>query len=74
MDGAAAGMWAVYATMLGYLGGATFQHSVWKPLAVALGIGAVAGLALEGYRRVQRRRGKDILGADVEGGKTGKAA
>lgn len=59
-------LWALYASLLGYLGGSTFQHSVWKPLAASLaGAGAVA-LAIEVWRRLQRRRGKDVLGDPVQ--------
>jgi membrane-associated protein len=61
-DAAAAIAWAVYASMLGYIGGASFQHSFWKPMLAALAVGAALGLIAEGYRRVQKRRGRDFLG------------
>ena len=50
--------------MVGYAGGASFEHSLWKPLALALGIAALLGLAVEGYRRVQKRRGREILSGE----------
>src|SRR4051795_1828954 len=50
-DAIAAGVWAVYATGLGYLGGETFRHSVWKPLLVALVFAAIVTVAGEIYRR-----------------------
>jgi len=65
-DACAAVMWAVYAGMLGYLGGATFRHSLWKPLLIAFGIATLVGLGAEVYRRVQKRRGKDVLGDPLE--------
>src|SRR4051794_16271857 len=50
-DAIAAGAWAVYATGLGYLGGGTFRHSVWKPLLVARVSPAIVPAAGEIYRR-----------------------
>ncbi len=59
-------LWALYASMLGYLGGSTFQASVWKPLAASLAAAAALALAIEAWRRLQRRRGKDLLGDPVQ--------
>ena len=64
-DAAAAVAWAIYATVLGYVGGSAFSHSLWEPLLISLVVGAVLGLLAEGYRRVQRRRGRDILGDEL---------
>lgn len=61
-DAGAALLWAVYASMLGYVGGATFKDSEWKPFAASIGVAVVIGLAIEAWRRVQKRRGKDIFG------------
>jgi membrane-associated protein len=61
-DAAAALIWALYASMLGYVGGASFKDSLWKPLALSLGVAGVAAGVIEGWRRLQMRRGKDILG------------
>ena len=66
VDAAAALLWAVYASMLGYVGGASFKESLWKPLAVSLGVAAALGVAIEGWRQLQGRRGKDLLGDEVE--------
>lgn len=44
--------WALYAGALGYFGGDTFRHSLWKPMLVAFGVGAALALVVELYRRV----------------------
>ena len=63
-DAVAACVWALYAGMLGYLGGSAFSEGSWQSFALAFGVGlGVAGLA-EVYRRIQRARGRDILGAE----------
>lgn len=64
-DGVAAAMWATYASLLGYLGGSTFEHSLWKPLVFALGIATALGLLAEGYRRLQKSRGRDVLSGQL---------
>ncbi|HEU5106118.1 MAG TPA: DedA family protein [Solirubrobacterales bacterium] len=64
-DALAACVWAVYVSMLGYLGGETFQDSLWLPLATSFACVAAVGLAFEGWRRLQCRRGKDILGDEL---------
>ncbi len=67
-DAIAASLWALYASMLGYLGGETFKETVWLPLLCSVGIAMLVGLALEGWRRFQRRRGKDVLGDELPEG------
>ena len=64
-DAIAAASWAVYASMLGYLGGSSFEHSLWKPLVFALGIALALGLVIEAYRRLQKRRGHDLLRGEL---------
>ena len=55
-DAAAALGWALYAALLGYFGGRTFQHAAWKGLLLALGIAfAVAG-GIELARWALKRR------------------
>ena len=55
-DAAAALIWALYATLLGYFGGRAFEDAPWKGLMLALGIAfAVAGL-IELTRWVLKRR------------------
>jgi membrane protein DedA with SNARE-associated domain len=64
-DAIAASAWAVYATMLGYAGGSSFEHSLWKPLVFAFGIALLLALAIEAYRRVQKRRGRELLRGEL---------
>src|SRR5829696_9400605 len=64
-DASAAAIWAFYVSMLGYLGGETFQDSLWLPLATSFAGAMVVGAAFEIWRRVQRRKGKDILGDEL---------
>lgn len=65
-DAVAVSVWALYAALLGYAGGATFGDSSWKPFAASLGMAGVVMAAAEVYRRVQRSRGRDVLGDDLE--------
>ena len=64
-DAIAAGLWAVYASMLGYAGGASFANSLWKPLTLAFGIAAALALGVEAYRRIQKHRGREILSGEL---------
>ena len=54
-DALAAGAWATYAALLGYLGGRFFEHHAWIALVVALGLAALVTLAVEGVRRLRAR-------------------
>jgi len=54
-DAVAVVFWALYAALLGYFGGKTFEEEPWKGLLLALGVGfALAGVA-EVARRVLHR-------------------
>jgi membrane-associated protein len=64
-DAFAAGIWALYVSMLGYLGGETFKDNLWLPLLASFACAMAVGLAFEAWRRIQRRRGKDILGDEL---------
>lgn len=64
-DACAALVWAVYISMLGYLGGATFEDDPWLSLAASFGCAMAIGLGFEIWRRVQERRGKDLLGDEL---------
>jgi membrane protein DedA with SNARE-associated domain len=61
-DAVAAVSWAVYVSMLGYLGGAQFRHSLWQPLLIGAGVALLVGLGVEVARRIARRRGHDLAG------------
>jgi membrane protein DedA with SNARE-associated domain len=65
-DAGAAVIWAVYVSMLGYLGGASFEDNLWLPLLIALAVATLVAVAAEAWRRFQRRRGKDLLGDEIE--------
>lgn len=65
-DGLAAIAWAVYASMLGYLGGEVFKNSIWKSLLVSLGVAMLVGGGTEVWRRIQEHRGRDVLGDPLE--------
>lgn len=64
-DAFAASIWALYVSMLGYLGGETFKDNLWLPLIASFACAMAVGLAFEGWRRLQSRRGKDILGDEL---------
>ncbi|HEU5063548.1 MAG TPA: DedA family protein [Solirubrobacterales bacterium] len=64
-DAFAAALWALYVSMLGYLGGETFKDSLWLPLATSFACAMLVGLGFETWRRIQERRGKDILGDEL---------
>ena len=59
-DAIAGSLWALYAALLGYFGGRTFEHAAWKGLLLALGIAfAVAGgIELTRWLLKKRRRRK----------------
>lgn len=50
-DAIAAAAWVLYAFGLGFLGGETFRHSLWKPLGIAFIIAAIVTALGETYRR-----------------------
>lgn len=64
-DAFAAAIWALYVSMLGYLGGETFKDSLWLPLAASFTCAMAIGGGFEVRRRIQARRGKDILGDEL---------
>jgi membrane protein DedA with SNARE-associated domain len=59
-------LWATFASMLGYAGGSTFKDSTGLSLLASLGVAALIGVAIEVWRRVQRQRGRDILGDPLD--------
>jgi len=64
-DAFAAVLWALYVSMLGYLGGETFKHSLWLPLVTSFAFAMLVGAGFEAWRRIQGRRGRDILGDEL---------
>ena len=64
-DAFAAAVWALYICMLGYLGGETFQDDLWLPLLTSFACAMAVGAGFEAWRRIQRRKGKDILGDEL---------
>lgn len=64
-DAFAAVLWALYVSMLGYLGGETFKDNLWLPLVTSFACAMLVGLGFEVWRRIQERRGKDILGDEL---------
>ena len=55
-DALAAIGWALYASLLGYFGGRTFEHAAWKGLLLALGIAFAVAASVELVRWLRRRR------------------
>ena len=55
-DAVAAVGWALYASLLGYLGGRAFEKAPWKGLLLALGIAFAVTGSIELVRWVLRRR------------------
>jgi membrane protein DedA with SNARE-associated domain len=55
-DAAAAIGWALYASLLGYFGGKSFEDAPWKGLLVAVGIALAVAGTIEAVRFLQRRR------------------
>lgn len=54
-DAAAALIWALYASFLGYFGGQVFESAPWKGLLLALAIGFAMGGVIEGVRWLVKR-------------------
>jgi membrane-associated protein len=55
-DAGAALGWALYAALVGYVGGRAFEREPWKGLILAFGVAAVAAATVETARWVRRRR------------------
>lgn len=64
-DAVAALLWALYVSMLGFIGGAAFEDNVWLPLLIALGFALAVTLGVEAWRRYQARQGLDVLGDEL---------
>jgi membrane-associated protein len=57
LDAAAATAWALYAALLGYLGGRAFESQPWKGLLLALALALTVTGLTEVVRALRRRRG-----------------
>ena len=55
MDAIAAGTWALYAALIGYVGGAAFENDPWKGLLLGFALAAAVTLVVEVARRLGRR-------------------
>lgn len=64
-DAVAATVWAVYISMLGYIGGSTFEDNLWLPLLLALGFATLVAAGVEAWRLFERRRGRDVFGDEL---------
>jgi membrane protein DedA with SNARE-associated domain len=49
-------LWTLYAAALGYFGGDAFRRSLWKPLVIALAVGAAFAIAVEAWQRITAHR------------------
>ncbi|GII05930.1 DedA family protein [Planobispora takensis] len=55
-DAIAASSWAVYSVLIGYVGGAAFEHDPFKGLLLGLGIAVTITVIVEVVRYVRHRR------------------
>jgi len=55
-DIVAGGLWATYATMLGYLGGKQFEEQPWKGILLGLGIAFSVAFVIEWIRHRRAKR------------------
>jgi len=55
-DLVAAGLWATYATMLGYIGGKQFEDQPWKGILLGLGIAFTVAFTVEWVRNHRAKR------------------
>ena len=55
-DVVAGGVWATYATMLGYIGGKQFEEHPWKGVLLGLGIAFAVAAAVELIRKRRERK------------------
>jgi len=55
-DLVAGGIWATYATMLGYVGGKQFEEQPWKGVVIGLGIAFTVAFTVEWLRKRKEKR------------------
>jgi membrane-associated protein len=66
----AAVIWALYAFLIGRLGGQAFEHNIWAGLAVAFGASVAISAVIEAIRRLRRR----LRGRAQSGRRTGQVS
>lgn len=64
--------WAVYSTLLGYLGGSAFQDDPVKGVLVGLGLGLAVTVAIETVRRLRARSAPSVPAPDLVGSAAGR--
>jgi membrane-associated protein len=64
----AAVIWALYAFLIGRIGGQAFEHNIWAGLAVAFGASVAISAVIEAIRRLRRR----LRGRRRSGRRTGQ--
>jgi membrane-associated protein len=70
----AAVIWALYAFLIGRIGGRAFEHNIWAGLAVAFGASIALSGVIELIRRLHgRRRGQGGVQGEVHGGGQGRS-
>jgi membrane-associated protein len=69
-DGLAALLWALYASGLGYLGGASFKNNLWLPMLIGAGAGLLVGAIGEVVRRKVFGRGNEEEGREGDAQRT----
>ena len=57
-DVVAGGLWATYATMLGYIGGKQFEEQPWKGVLVGLAIAFTVAFLIEWVRHRRAKQGR----------------
>jgi membrane protein DedA with SNARE-associated domain len=72
-DTLAAATWALYAAMIGYLGGTAFHHDTVKGLIFGLGLAAGVTVLVQAIRRVRRARLRATTASDIPAPSVGEA-
>ncbi len=65
-DVIAGGLWATYATMLGYLGGKQFEEQPWKGIVLGLAIAFTVAFLIEFIRHRRARPVEEVPEPEVE--------
>jgi membrane protein DedA with SNARE-associated domain len=65
-DVVAGGVWATYATMLGYIGGKQFEEQPWKGVVIGLGIAFAVAFSVEWIRKRKERRSPVVVDPELQ--------